>query len=438
MYRTLPELVVPDRPDRVARYERLGFGLFVHWGLYSQLERGEWAWYHHRMDREDYLKRFATFTACDFDADRLIEQARRAGCRYVVLTTRHHEGFSLYDTCGLNAFDAPHSPAGRDLVREFSDACDRAGLAKFFYHTTLDWWHADFDAAGRWEAYLDYLNRSVELLCTRYGRVDGLWFDGNWFRKERDWNESALYRMIRRHQPEAIIVNNSSTGALGAECHPEVDIRTFEQGRPTRPDRRGAVRYTAIEMCDTIHSHWGCSREDFSQQSPAQLIAKLALCRKVGANYLLNLGPGPQGAIPPYDAACLDIVGRWAAICPKALTAAEPTDLLCRGDDFVLRDGPDYYYFAHHLDINENGHLHHGEGAGLRTIMGALPRITTAAWCDNGEPLAFTQGTLPQTPTVAGGQVHGQAEALAIRMTRWPYGHQKVIRIARLTTADSK
>jgi alpha-L-fucosidase len=424
----------PVPAPRIRAFERLGFGMFVHWGLYSQLQRGEWVWTHHRMKAKDYLPLFKGFTAADFDATALVRQAKRAGCRYVVLTTRHHEGFSLYDTRGLNAFDAPHSPAGRDLVAEFSAACEAEGMGKFFYHTTLDWWHKDFDAPGRWNAYLDYLNRSVEILCTRYGKVDGLWFDGNWARKGRDWKEDALYRLIRRRQPEAIIVNNSSTGALGAECHPEVDIRTFEQGRPTRPDRRGKAKYTAIEMCDTIHSHWGISTEDFSQQAPGAIIEKLALCRKVGGNYLLNVGPTPTGAIPAYDAALLDIVGRWTAINGEALYDAEPTGLQCQGQDFVLRKGKVHYYFAHHLEINENVHLHSGDGAGPKAVLGALPPVKRVSWLDNGEELAFAQAKAPALKPVAGRQ-HRPAESLfTFRATRWPYGRNQVVRVARIET----
>ena len=425
---------VPVPSARVARFERLGFGMFVHWGLYSQLARGEWAWWHGGIPRADYVRLFDRFTAAEFDADALAAQAVRAGCRYLVFTTRHHEGFSLYDTGGLNTFDAPHSPARRDLVREVSDACERAGLAKIFYHTTLDWWHEAFDAPGRWDEYLAYLNRSVERLCTAYGRVDGLWFDGNWARKERDWRESDLYDVVRRHQPEAIIVNNSSTGALGAECHPEVDVRTFEQGRPLRPDRRGKAKYTAMEMCDTIHSHWGVSQHDFSQQSPGQVIAKLAACRAVGATYLLNVGPTAGGAVTPYDAALLDIVGRWCALCPEVITAAEPTGLRCRGDDAVLRHGRTYYYLAHHLEIHENVHLHHGEGSGLKTVLGDLPPVRRIAWVDTGEELAFTQSAAPAAVPGSGGQPCPAESLLAFRATRWPYGHQKVVRIARIET----
>lgn len=120
----------------------------------------------------EYKKLADTFTAEDFDAEEIAKTAKAAGCKYITLTTRHHEGFSLYDTCGLNDFDAPHTPAGRDLIREFVDACNKYGLMPMFYHTTLDWYNPDFDE--NFDEYLEYLRKSVETLCKNYGRPCGV------------------------------------------------------------------------------------------------------------------------------------------------------------------------------------------------------------------------------------------------------------------------
>ena len=416
---------LPVPLPRIRAFERLGFGMFVHWGLYSQLGQGEWVWTYHEAVRRDYAKLQQTFTAADFDARAMVRTAKAAGMRYVCLTTRHHEGFSLYDTRGLNTFDAPHSAAKRDLVAEFSAACEAEGLGKFLYHTTLDWWHPDFDAPGRWDAYLDYLNRSVEILCTRYGRIDGLWFDGNWARKDRDWKEDALYVVIRRHQPDCIIVNNTSTKALGADGHPEVDIRTFEQGRPKPYDHRGKAKYKAAEMCDTVNSHWGIGANDLSHKSPAQIIDRLVASRKVGANYLLNVGPTATGALPGYERELLNLVGRWAAICPAALYDALPSELVCRGQDFALRDGSTWYYFCHNLPIHGNSHLLEGDsGAGLKAITGPLPPIRRISWADRpDEALEFNQD-----------QGKGWLNFLA---TPYPYGtHLAGWRIARIESGS--
>lgn len=422
MAATVPTGTVPQPLPYVRAFERRAFGLFLHWGLYSRLGRGEWVWHHHQLPAAEYLALQKSFTASRFDARAICRAAKAAGMRYVCLTTRHHEGFSLYDTRGLNTYDAPHSPAGRDLVREFSDACEAEGLGKFFYHTTLDWWHADFDAPGRWDAYLDYLNRSVEILCTRYGRVDGLWFDGNWARRDRDWKEDALYGLIRKHQPDCIIVNNSSTGALGAEGHPQVDVRTFEQGRPTAPSRAGKPKYLASEMCETVNSHWGIAQHDYSHKAPADIIDRLVACRRVGANLLLNIGPDAEGALPAYESALLELVGRWTASFAPALYDAVPCpELSVRGGDAIVRDGATWYYFCRNITIDHNVHLLAGEaGDGLKTVHGELPAVASVQWLDTGEELRFSQDRT--------------LGALTFQGTRWPYGANRVWRVARITT----
>ena len=249
-------MLVPEK--RIADFEKLGFGMFVHWGLYSQLGEGEWVYDFHKDNypMSEYCKLQDTFTAEDFDAEEMVLAAKRAGCKYITLTTRHHEGFSLYDTCGLNTYDAPHSPAGRDLIKEFVDACNKHGIIPFFYHTTLDWYNEDFN--NDFDTYLEYLRKSVEILCTNYGKIGGLWFDGNWSKLDADWKEGELYATIRKHQPEAMIINNTGLDARGEAGHPEIDSVTFEQGRPTPMDRTNMSKYVAAEMCYTLNVLWGC------------------------------------------------------------------------------------------------------------------------------------------------------------------------------------
>ena len=149
--------------------------------------------------------------------------------KYITLTTRHHEGFSLYDTQGLSNYDAVHSPAGRDLVKEFVEGCRAEGIIPFFYHTTLDWYQESFNKD--FEAYLKYLRDSVRILCTNYGEIGGMWFDGNWSKPNEDWKLDKLYGMVRELQPEAMIIDNTGLRNRGEIGHPEIDCVTFEQGR---------------------------------------------------------------------------------------------------------------------------------------------------------------------------------------------------------------
>ena len=234
---------IPVPEKYIADFEKLGFGMFVHWGIYSQLGRGEWVFDNEKLDMNEYKKLADTFTAEDFGAEELVLTAKNAGCKYITLTTRHHDGFSLYDTCGLNDFDAPHSAAKRDLIKEFVDACRKHDIVPFFYHTTLDWYNKDFE--NDFDAYLEYLRKSVEILCKNYGKIGGLWFDGNWSKEDADWKESELYATIRKYQPEAIIVNNTGLDERGKTGNIEIDSVTYERGRPEPMDRDGMPKYLA-------------------------------------------------------------------------------------------------------------------------------------------------------------------------------------------------
>ena len=161
--------------EYIKNFEKLGFGMFVHYGIYSVLGKGEWVKEHCHMDADEYYKLAEQFKPAEDWAENLALAAKQAGCKYITLTTRHHDGYSLFDTCGLNTLDAPHS-CGRDLVREFVDACRRHDLMPFFYHTLIDWHEETYNSD--FKEYLKYLRKSVELLCTRYGKIGGFWFDG--------------------------------------------------------------------------------------------------------------------------------------------------------------------------------------------------------------------------------------------------------------------
>lgn len=411
--------MIPTPLPRVARFEKLAYGLFLHWGLYSLLGRGEWAQSAEEISVEEYAKLKDSFTAEDFDARAIARFARECGMKYITLTTRHHDGFSLYDTRGLSDFDAPHSPAGRDLVAEFVEGCRAEGIVPFFYHTTLDWrWDTANCSEERFNEYLEYLNASVEVLCKHYGPIGGLWFDGNWSRNI-DWKEDALYATIRRHQPEAMIINNTGLGAQGGLGHPEIDSTTFEQGLPVAPNREGWPKYLAGEMCKTMNSHWGIAVRDYAYMSPAQIIEQLAACRKVGANYLLNVGPTAGGAIPPYEEAALRRVGEWVAANGAALYEGKPVKAAFSGRDFVLEAPDGLYYFAHDLGQWGSEHVVATNGSsGLRAIAGLNQPIHAAHWIDGEKPIAFTQDT--------------EQGIIALNLEAFPYGVDPVVRVAKL------
>jgi alpha-L-fucosidase len=408
----------PVREARLSRFESMAYGLFLHWGLYSLVGKGEWARFHHKMNPDSYTALMKDFSAEAFDAPELVRFAKGCGFRYICMGSRHHDGFSLYDTRGLNAYDAPHAAAGRDLVGELAEACHGQDMGFFLYHTTLDWWEPRFD--GDWKSYLQYLRESVRILCTHYGKVDGLWFDGNWARPDHDWEEDALYGMIRELQPEAMIINNSSVGALGAEGHPALDAVTFEQGLPNK----ATSRRMAKEMCETLSSHWGIAANDFAHKSPAELIETLITCRGNGANLLLNAGPQPSGALTDMDRATLERIGEWIqATIGDSLYTARPAGLTANGRDLILRDGDRFLYAAFSLPINKYHSLYKGGNDwDRRSVLGDMPPVRKIRWLDNGEDLPFTQNV--------------EEGILAFKSTPNPYGSQFVVRMAEIQTGS--
>lgn len=410
-------MLIPEK--RIADFEKMGFGLFVHWGLYSQIGKGEWYYHHHDIGMDEYKKLVETFTAEDFDAEKLVLTAKAAGCRYITLTTRHHEGFSLFDTCGLNEYDAPHSPAKRDLVAEFVQACRKYDIVPFFYHTTLDWDREDFE--NDFDSYLEYLRKSVEILCRNYGKIGGLWFDGNWAKPDSDWKLDELYGTIRKYQPDAMIINNTGLSARGELSHPEIDSVTFEQGRPEPMDRTHMTKYVSSEMCYTMNRHWGIGYDDLDYKSTKELIECLCDCRKVGANFLLNIGPTAQGGIVPIQEEYLKIMGKWMDIYGEAVYDSKPYIYSDNTKNFILK-GNDNTLYAFVYDLGMDGSVDVVTGkncAVAETFKGVKEKVLEIRWMDDPEKdLNFSQN----------------GDELFAEFTAFPYGRATCVRVAKIKT----
>lgn len=410
-------MAIPKATDRIERFENLGYGMFIHWGLYSLLGRGEWVQEHEKPAKDEYAKLAGEFTAAGFDAAAIAKLAKVAGMKYICLTTRHHEGFSLYDMRGLCDFDAPHSAAGRDLVAEFVQGCRGEGIVPFFYHTTLDWYQESFE--NDFNAYLDYLIASVEVLCTQYGEIGGLWFDGNWSKPDADWREDELYETIRKHQPEAIIVNNTGLDARGCVGHRQIDSVTYERGRPEPMNREGMDKYLAAEMCEVLNKHWGIAQNDFNYISPKNVIEGLCACRKAGANLLLNVGPTGDGQIPAYEAAVLQKVGAWIGGTGEVLYKGRPCNVRAENVDFALEANGKLYLFIHNLPISGSENVVAGGSENPpRQFTGIDRTINSVKWLDNDEMLGFSQD-------VSDG-------SFVLNPTPYPYGTDLVVRVAEL------
>lgn len=403
-------------------FEKLGFGMFVHFGLYSEIGEGEWIMELGPYTREEYYSRFNTFCPASDWAEKLVSTAKAAGCKYITLTTRHHDGFSLYDTCGLNDLDAPHSSAGRDLVREFVDACNAQGLTPFFYHTLLDWYMPSYNE--NFKDYLVYLRKSVEILCKNYGKIGGIWFDGMWNKPGEDWEEDALYSTIRSYQPEAMIINNTGLDARGSLGHIELDSVTFERGRPGKINMEDSPKYIASEMCQTLGGVWGYSSREFHIKSLPELIEDLCVCRRFGSNFLLNVGPMPSGYLRPIDDAMLRTLGEWVDIQNEAIYLPRPSGIEIEGEsrakDFILKGEDAYYLFYHGLVMSGDANvvIASDRKSLIEDRFEMEKTVTSMKWLDDGTDVDFEQ----------------KDGKVIVSPGSYRYGTDLVVRIAKIET----
>lgn len=403
------------KPEYIKRFEKLGVGLFVHFGLYSNFGIGEWTYKCSPEEDlnastyfEDGIKRFKIKEGW---AKELVATAKLLGAKYITLTTRHHEGFSLYDTKGLSDFDVMHSPTKRDLIKEFVDECNKEGIIPFFYHTLLDWHHPDYDTD--FPKYLQYLRDSVELLCTNYGKIGGLWFDGSWSKPTLEvWEFPKLYEVIRKHQPEAMIINNTGMCDRGAVGNEEIDSVTFERGKPTAFKSIGE-KEIAGEMCDGINDHWGYTADDVNYKSIPHLINSLIDCRRFNCNYLINTGLMGDGSVNLLDRCLLEGVGRWIRNNKEFIYNIKAADVDAE-NAFMLQDNEYYYAVIKDVPMIADPHVAMTQKI-LPDVVVNCKKILSAEWLDNGHPVELKEGTENQ---------------FAPKAFRW--GHSMAARVVRM------
>ena len=398
---------------RIEAFREKALGLFVHYGAYVQYEHGEWAMNLRKINPEQYEKNALSFDYSSFDANNIIRAAKACGAKYVTFTTRHHDGFSLYDTRGLSDYDIMHTPNGRDIVKEFCDACHANDIMPFLYHTTLDWHHPDFKTD--FPRYQKYLRDSIQVLCENYGEIGGFWLDGNWSMPADSWELDELYGMIRKYQPNAIIINNTGLDEPGVMGHREIDCVTFEQGIPTKLDRAGMEKQYMGEMCYPLCEHWGIA-EDINLKSMRQILEAFTSCRKVGGNLLLGIFTKKDGSQPLLHYGFLEAFGRWMRQNEQAVYLPTPTEVEGSKKDFWLEHGNKAYAFIHDVSTWGDSNVMKSSGRGNSIFTGVTSRIRTGRWLNNGEAVHYEQNEEKHT--------------LSIDPGNFLYGESWVVRVA--------
>ncbi|WP_277980655.1 alpha-L-fucosidase [Sphingomonas phyllosphaerae] len=309
------------------------FGVFLHWGLYSELGGSgspglaEWIMQENKIPAAKYERLAHFFNPTRFDADAWVRSFKDAGARYIVITSKHHDGFAMFGSkvSRYNVVDA--TPFKRDPIAELAAACRRQGVKLFFYYSQLDWHNPDYYPRGRtghttgrpesgdWERYLDYQDAQLRELLTQYGPIGGIWFDGWWDQEKtalRDrWRLDRTYALIHSLQPGALIVNNHHHAPFPGE-----DYQTFERDLPGENTMgfngdKATIGRLPLEMSETMNGSWGFNLVDDKYKSPETLVRTLVGAAGRNANFLLNTGPMPNGEIQPENLATFHAIGEW-------------------------------------------------------------------------------------------------------------------------------
>jgi len=361
---------VPPAADQVRRlkwWHDARFGMFIHFGLYSQHARHEWAMETEAIPITEYTPLAQAFNPAPGFARAWAKLAKAAGMKYMVMTTKHHEGFCNFDT-KLTDYCATKQGPKRDLVREYVEAARAEGLRVGFYYSLMDWHHPDgarcaTDEAAR-KRFVEYTHGLIRELLTNYGKIDVLWYDVSWPLDVKGWESERMNKMVFELQPD-IIVNNRN-GLLGDFSTPEQKIVAETNGR-------------AWESCMTLNDSWGFQRADDNWKSSKTIVRNLLSCAHDGGNYLLNIGPKPDGGIPEETVRVLSEVGQWMAQSGETVYKAE----ICQ---------PHRSNYASFTRMGNTlfMHVHFWPGQDV-AISGLMVKVKSARLLKTNQQLTFSQ-----------------------------------------------
>lgn len=322
----------PENIEARQWFQDAKFGLFIHWGVYSVLGDGEWILNQRKIPLKSYEKLPEAFNPTQFDASEWVSLAKAAGMKYITITSKHHDGFAMWDSKVSDWDIVDRTPYKKDVLKMLAAECKKQGIKLFFYHSHLDWHQPDYypfgatgkEIAGRktggnFNKYLDYMDTQLTELLTNYGDIGGIWFDGWWDQKTTgtatniDWRLSKTYSLIHKLQPGCMIGNNHHM-----EPFPGEDFQMFEKDLPggnsagfNSDSKIGAL---PLETCETMNNSWGFNITDNKYKSTKALIHYMVKAAGYNANFLLNVGPMSNGKIQPEFQQTLREMGEWTKI----------------------------------------------------------------------------------------------------------------------------
>lgn len=317
---------VPAKENLESRqtFEGFRFGIFLHWGIYSEFAQGEWYLNTGKLNKDEYAKAASCFYPIRFNASEWVKAFKASGAKYITFTSRHHDGFSMYKTHenDYNIVDA--TPFGRDVLKELSEACQQEGIQLHLYYSILDWIREDYPLGrtghdtGRtlkpnYDSYFQFMKNQVRELLTNYPNVAALWFDGYWDHDQDtipfNWRMEEFYRYIHQLKPSCLIGNNHHITPIEGE-----DFQMFERDLPGE-NKAGysgqAISKLPLEMCQTMNGMWGYKVADQNYKSVDELVTLIIRAAAKGCNLLLNIGPQPNGELPALALDRLQGIGKW-------------------------------------------------------------------------------------------------------------------------------
>ena len=323
---TMRAQYVPSAENIEARkqFDGFRFGIFLHWGIYSEFAQGEWYLNTGKLNKDEYAKAASCFYPIRFNAAEWVKAFKASGAKYITFTSRHHDGFSMYKTheSDYNIVDA--TPFGRDVLKELSEACQQEGIQLHLYYSILDWIREDYPLGrtghdtGRtlkpnYDSYFQFMKNQVRELLTNYPNVAALWFDGYWDHDQDtipfNWRMEEFYRYIHQLKPTCLIGNNHHITPIEGE-----DFQMFERDLPGE-NKAGysgqAISKLPLEMCQTMNGMWGYKVADQNYKSVDELVTLIIRAAAKGCNLLLNIGPQPNGELPALALDRLQGIGKW-------------------------------------------------------------------------------------------------------------------------------
>jgi alpha-L-fucosidase len=325
-----------QRDERMAWWRDARFGMFIHWGLYAipagewegETKHAEWILTTAQIPVKEYEKFAPQFNPIKFDPAAWVSMAKDAGMKYIVITSKHHDGFSLFDS-KLTDYDVMDAtPFKRDIMKELAEECQKQDIKMCWYHSIMDWHHPDYLPRRKWEdrssegadldRYVEHMKGQVKELVTNYGKIGVLWFDGEW---ENTWTADYgedVYKFVRSLQPDIIINNRVSVGREGMAGTFDPVTSAGDFGTPEQEIPATGLGYD-WETCMTMNDHWGYNKNDDNWKSTQDLIQKLVDIASKGGNFLLNVGPTAEGLFPQPSIDRLEAIGKWMKLNSESI-----------------------------------------------------------------------------------------------------------------------